>query len=209
MKDKMVEVGKRTAHLSLERRGVLITRGHRINRWDYTGNELHTFVGPVIEGLGNKVWIARWMQLFGDGQSHMEKIAQDIALMSVNDNLPALPFAYADELTPRASSYFEDEVICTDFAQGTEAICNLCGMSLVGGETPNYKFLVDAFGEVDDAPVMSSSTVGIITNPDLNFITEDRLQPGDRIIAVKSSGWHANGASRYIRTRSFTLLNTS
>lgn len=197
-KDRMVEVAHETAGYSLERRDVRLRPGHRVGGWHYAGVHDYVFAGPLLEGLGNKSWLARWMQMKGDKKSHMDTIAQDLALMSVNDNLPALPFIYHNEITPRASEYFLNEDICDDYARGTLAICDACGMTLGGGETPNYWFLVGASGDVDDAPVMSSATVGIITNPDLNLITADRLKPGLAILAVEASGVHSNGLSLII-----------
>jgi len=196
-KDMMAEVGRQTCDFSL-RRGVEVLYGYRAVYWRYTGTRPHVFRGPLLEGLGNKSWIAEWMYQFGDGQSHFDTIAQDLAMMGVGDSLPALPFAYANEVTPRNSEWFADAARAADYARGTHEVCDLCSMTLVGGESPNYKFLVQAAPPVGDAPVMSCAVVSILPNPSLNAITPDRLRGGLSIVAAASSGLHSNGISLVI-----------
>jgi len=196
-KDMMVEVGMQTRDFAL-RRGFEIVDGYRASYWRYTGNRPYINRTLLLEGLGNKSWIAEWMYKRGDGQSHYGAIAQDLAMMGVGDSLPALPFAFVNEVTPCNSEWFADRARAAEYAQGIHEVCDLCSMALTGGESPNYKFLVQATPPVDDAPVMSCAVESVLFNPKLNLITPDRLRAGVAIVAVASSGLHANGISLVI-----------
>ncbi|MCX6809183.1 MAG: hypothetical protein NTZ65_00275 [Candidatus Berkelbacteria bacterium] len=196
-KKMMVEVGRETRDFS-KRRGVDVFYGNRSVYWNYFEQQPHYFRGPLLEGLGNKSWIAEWMYKYGDHMPHYNTLAQDLAMMGVGDSLPFLPFAYSNEVTPRKSDWFADEERAADYARGTYDVCKLCSMTLVGGESPNYRFLVKADEPVDDAPVMSCAVNSILVNPQLNAITADRLKSGLSIVAARSSGLHSNGISLVI-----------
>lgn len=196
-KDMMVQVGLQTREFPLAR-SIRLVDGYRATYWRYFGDEPYLTRTVLLEGLGNKDWIAELMYQLGDKRSHYDTIAQDLAMMAVTDALPALPFAYTNEVTPRNSEWFADTARSADYARGTYDVCKMCRMALVGGESPNYKFLVRASEPVTDAPVMSCAVDSILFNPQINLITPDRLTAGLAIVAAASSGVHSNGISLVI-----------
>ena len=201
-KRAMVEVGKKTLTFP-NRRGVYINdkvmHAHGGN-FEYRGSLPHSWC-QTQEGLGNKNWIAEWMYQFsGTGRTYYEGIGIDAALMAVNDVIAqgALPVVYTDEVAAGDSDWFEDEARAKDLAKGYYEVCKLAGMALPAGESPSLRYLIKAEPPVKSAPSLSGCATGIIA-PANRLITGEKLQPGDRIIAVMSSGLHANGASLIIK----------
>jgi phosphoribosylformylglycinamidine cyclo-ligase len=129
-------------------------------------------------------------------ESNFFNIAIDLAMMGANDILVrgALPVVYLNEVAPRTSEWYQNERRSRDYAKGTFHACQVCGMALLGGESPAYKYLVRAEPPVEDAPVMSCTVIGIIA-PVSRRISGEKLQPGDVIIGAASSGLHSNGIS--------------
>lgn len=194
-KELMRETGRQTHHFP-NRRGVFILDDGE--SYQYLGDLPHAWKS-VQEGLGNKDWPAEWMAQFeteGTDESNFFNIAIDLAMMGANDILArgALPVIYHNEVAPRTSEWYKNRKRNKDYANGTFRACYLCGMALVGGESPAYKYLVRAEPPVEDAPVMSCTVIGIIA-PESRRITGENLQPGDIIIGVTSSGLHSNGIS--------------
>ncbi len=194
-KELMKETGRQT-HSFPNRRGVFILDDGET--YQYQGNLPHAWKS-VQEGLGNKDWVAEWMNQFdteGTGESNFFNIAIDLAMMGANDILSrgALPVIYHNEVAPRTSEWYQNNKRNKDYANGTFRACYMCGMALVGGESPAYKYLVRAEPPVKDAPVMSCTVVGIIA-PESRRITGEKLQPGDIIIGAASSGLLSNGVS--------------
>jgi len=197
-KDMMAAVGRRTREFAL-RRGIKFVDGARGASYPvHTHGRNHLTRSVLLEGLGNLCWIAEWMYRFGDKRSHYDEIAQDQAMMAVGDALPALPFACVDEVTPRNSEWFTDQVRAADFARGMEEVCDLCSMALTGGESPNYRFLVRAEEPVEDAPVMSFAVNSVLFEPEQNLIEDFMMHAGLSIVAAASSGVHSNGISLII-----------
>jgi len=195
-KDRLVEVGRRTRTFP-NRRDVYVVGNNPT--LEYRGNKPHAWK-TMLEGLGNKDYIAQWMYQFsGTGKSYFDRIAFDQALMGVNDILPvgALPVGYHDEVVAKTSEWFDDQKRAEDFAEGTFEVCQACGMALIGGESPAYRFLIGATPPVSDTPSMSCAVFGIIA-PASRRINEENLHIGDVMIGAASSGWHSNGASYII-----------
>ncbi|MDD5291436.1 MAG: AIR synthase related protein [Patescibacteria group bacterium] len=138
-------------------------------------------------------------QFSGICRSFFDPIAIDQALMGVNDILAvgALPVGYHDEVVAKTSDWFNDQKRAEDYARGVFEVCQLCGMALVGGESPAYRFLLGATPPVSDTPSLSCAVFGIIA-PASRRINEKNLRPGDIIIGATSSGWHSNGATYII-----------
>src|SRR3989344_2624559 len=65
-------------------------------------------------------------------------------------------------------------------------------------ESPALKYLVKAEPPVKSAPSLSGCVTAIIA-PASRLVTGTKLQPGDAIIGVTSSGIHANGISLVIK----------
>jgi len=203
-KQVMVEVSKKTLSFP-NSRDVIITRLNHGANFQYTGN-LHHSWQKVVEGLGNKNWIAEWMYMFaGTGETYYENIPVDAALMAVNDLIShgALPILYMDEIASGDSEWFEDGKRNADIAKGFYEICQLVGMALGGGESPSLRYLIKPEPPVKSAPSFSGCAVGIVT-PVSRLITGEKLQAGDHIVGATSSGLHANGISLIIK-RTLTL----
>ncbi len=195
-KNQLVEVGKKT-RLFPNRRDVYVIGNNPV--LEYRGDKPHSWK-TMLEGLGNKSWIAQWMYQFsGTGKSYFDLIAIDVALMGVNDILPvgALPVGYHDEVAAKTSKWFNNQQRAMDYAKGTYEICQHCGMALLGGESPAYRFLLNAEPPVGDTPTFSCLVIGIIA-PASRRINEENLRAGDVIIGAASSGWHSNGATYLI-----------
>lgn len=151
-----------------------------------------------IEGLGNKDWIAEAMYRRNPDPRYFAGIGVDTAMMAVYDLLRsgALPVIYADEVAARTSDWFADEPRRSAIIKGFYQACQRCGMALVGGESPAYRFLIRSTPPVEDAGVFSGAALGII--PPGRKAIRPRVRSGDIILGAPSTGLHANGASRVI-----------
>ena len=202
-KQAMQATGKRTLDFP-NRRGVYI---------DEEAGDVFVYHGSykplwymIQEGLGNKNWIAEWMYRYADtGRTYYEGIGIDTALIAVIDVIRrgALPVAFTDEVAAGDSDWFKDEYRAQTLADSFYQACEMCGMALLGGESPALRYLVKAEPPVKSAPSLSVSVIGIIAPPE-RLITGRELQAGDHIIGVTSSGIHANGISLVIK-RALTL----
>ena len=206
-KQAMMEMGKRTLTFP-NRRGVFIRedvlQAHGAV-FEYRGDLPHLWC-KTQEGLGNKNWIAEWMYRFsGTGKTYYEGIGIDAALMAVNDVIAqgALPVVYTDEVAAGSSEWFEDEKRSRDLATGYFKVCEMVGMALPAGESPAIRYLIIPEPPIKTASTISGCVTGIIA-PKNRLITKKKLQAGDRIIGVTSSGLHANGVSLLIK-RAMTL----
>jgi len=195
-KDAMKRAAKETVWYP-NKRGVFVIEDACLHggTWEYRGP------GPVrfcntTEGLGNKNWLAEWMQ-DKTRKSYYHWIGMCTARMATNDVIAqgALPVVYTDEVAAGDSEWFSDEVRAYDFANGMRYACHEAGMALVAGESPALKYLVQAKPPVKSAPVLSGTVTGIITDPERRTITGKKLAPGDAIIGIESNLAHANGYS--------------
>ncbi len=203
-KQMMIGVSKETLRFP-EFRDVSITRLDHGANFQYRGNLSHSWQ-KVVEGLGNKNWIAEWMYMFaGTGMTYYQDIPVDAALMAVNDLIShgAMPVLYMDEITSGDSEWFRDGKRNADIAMGYHKICRLVDMALGGGESPSLRYLIKSEPPVKSAPSFSGCVIGIVA-PASRLVTGKKLQAGDHIIGVTSSGLHANGISLVIK-RAMTL----
>jgi len=194
-KESMGEVAVKTLDFP-KKRDVVIVGKHRAP--EYVGSQPHIWK-TMLEGIGNKSWIAQWMYQFsGMGKSFFDVIAKDNALMGVNDILAsgALPVAFHNEVAAKTSEWFSDKKRSQDYATGVYEICQLCDMALIGGESPAYRFLLNAEPPVGDTPSFSCAVFGIIV-PKFRMIPAE-IQAGNIIVGAASSGWHSNGATYII-----------
>lgn len=195
----MIEAGKKTLAFP-NKRGVFInedaTHAHGAV-FEYRGAEPHIWC-KTQEDLGNKNWIAEWMYE-RTGKSYYDAIAIDTALIVVNDVIAqgALPVVFTDQLEASDSSWYSDEVRAKDLASGFLKICEEVGMALPAGESASVKYIVNPRPPVKTIATLSGSVTGIVA-PKERLITGKSLTVGDHIIAVASSGLHANGISLVI-----------
>ena len=125
------------------------------------------------------------------GRSHYDTIAQDTIAMAVNDlvTVGATPLSTHAYWSAGSSAWFADKERMQDLVRGWQAACDVCGMAWGGGETPALGGVVEA-ERID----LAASCVGIVKGRDRLMLGE-RLQAGDAIVLLASSGIHANGIS--------------
>jgi phosphoribosylformylglycinamidine cyclo-ligase len=196
----MIAAGKKTLSFP-NRRQVYINQDVAHSHgavFEYRGQENYLWC-QTQEGLGNKNWIAEWMYE-KTGKTFYEGIGVDTALMCVNDLIAqgAMPVVFTDHIDASSSEWFADEQRAKDLANGFLKICEEVGMALPAGESAPLKYLTNPAPPVKNAASLSGCVTGIIA-PKENLITGKDLQAGDHIIAVASSGLHANGISLVIK----------
>ncbi|MFN2137886.1 MAG: phosphoribosylformylglycinamidine cyclo-ligase, partial [Candidatus Promineifilaceae bacterium] len=136
---------------------------------------------PVLvastDGVGTKTMVAarlgRW-----------DSIGSDIVNHCLNDILVqgAQPLFFLDYI---ASSKLDPQQIVT-VVQGVAAACRAAGVALLGGETAEMPGVYRA-GELD----LVGTIVGVVERG--RIINGARIQAGDLIVGLPSSGLHTNG----------------
>jgi phosphoribosylformylglycinamidine cyclo-ligase len=199
-KQTMIDVGKKTVTFP-NKRDVFICEEVMHSHgavFEYRGYSTHAWC-KTQEGLGNLNWIAELMYQY-TGKSYYDVIGRAAALLIAIDVIAqgAMPVVWTDEVAAGDSEWFEDKRRGSDYAQGCYDVCKEIGMSLPQGESPSLRYLVKAEPPVKSAPTLSGSITGIIV-PRENLITGQKLQEGDIILGVPSSGLHSNGISLVIK----------
>lgn len=145
--------------------------------------DLSSFSEPVfissVDGVGTKLIVAFKAEKYDTvGQDLVNHCINDIAVCG------ATPLFFLD--------YFStgklDKSIGYDVISGFATACRENGVALIGGETAEMPDIYED-GEFD----LAGTIVGIVNKPDL--ITGQKIQSGDRLIALPSSGLHTNGYS--------------
>src|SRR3954452_11561739 len=131
------------------------------------------------DGVGTKVAIAQAM-----GVHHT--IGFDLVGMLVDDIVVcgAEPLFLTDYI---ATGRVVPERIAA-IVQGIAEACVRAGCALIGGETAEHPGLLDP-----DAYDVAGSTTGVVEAARL--LGPGRMEPGDAVVAMGSSGLHANGYS--------------
>ncbi len=144
--------------------------------------------GVVEEGLGTKNLVADAMQPI-TGRSYYDWIAQDTLAMIVNDmaTLGVQPVTTCMHLAVGSNDWFENESRAVDLIEGWGATCDLARCIWAGGETPVLRDII-----YPGASLLSGSSYGIQEYATCD-IDPSRIQDGDIIVGLTSSGIHANG----------------
>ncbi len=138
---------------------------------------------PVLvastDGVGTKTKVAAQAGVYGG-------LGQDIVNHCVGDLLVqgARPLFFLDYI---AMGKLLPEAVA-EFVNGAAEACLAVGAALLGGETAEMPGVYMA-GELD----IVGTLVGVVDRPAL--VTGERLQKGDAVIALPSSGLHTNGYS--------------
>ena len=138
---------------------------------------------PVLvsssDGVGTKVELARRL-------GRLDGIGHDLVGMVVDDLVAvgARPLFMNDYL---AVGRLDPERVA-DIVGGIADACALAGCALVGGETAEHPGLLE-----EDAFDVAGFAVGVVERDAL--LGPDRVREGDVLVALPSSGPHANGYS--------------
>ena len=149
----------------------------------FDASALKDMKSPVLvastDGVGTKTKVAarlgRW-----------DTIGHDLVNHCVNDILVqgAKPLFFLDYV---ASSQLDPEQIAT-IVRGVADACCCVGCALLGGETAEMPGVYES-GEVD----LAGTIVGVVERE--KIIDGSRIEAGDAIIGLPSSGLHTNGYS--------------
>jgi phosphoribosylformylglycinamidine cyclo-ligase len=132
-----------------------------------------------MDGVGTKLKIAARL-----GRWH--GVGYDIVSHCVNDILVhgATPIFFLDYIgAGRLSADVVEELV-----RGMSEACLACGCALIGGETAEMPGMYSA-GELD----LVGTIVGEVTRSAL--VNGSRIEAGDRILGLRSTGLHTNGYS--------------
>lgn len=131
------------------------------------------------DGVGTKLKVA-----FATGRH--TTIGQDLVAMCVNDIITcgARPLFFLDYF---ASSHL-DVTIGEQVVEGIANGCILAECALLGGETAELPGMY-AHGEYD----LAGFAVGVVSRK--SILGPDRVQLGDKLLGIASSGLHSNGYS--------------
>lgn len=144
--------------------------------FDLDGDRL---LAASTDGVGTKLVLAR-------RAGRLHDAGHDLAAHCMNDVLTtgAEPLFLLDYV---ASGRLDlEEVI--ELVEGAAAVCRSAGCAILGGESAEMPG-VYAEGELDFA----GTCVGLVRRPDL--IDGSRVEDGDAVLGLPSSGLHANGFS--------------
>jgi phosphoribosylformylglycinamidine cyclo-ligase len=149
----------------------------------YDASALKAMSRPVLvastDGVGTKTMVAARL-------NRWDSIGQDLVNHCVNDILTqgASPLFFLDYV---ASSKLNPEQIAA-VVGGCALACRLLGCALIGGETAEMPGVYQP-GELD----LAGTIIGVVDHPRL--VTGARIEAGDALLALPSSGPHTNGYS--------------
>lgn len=153
----------------------------------------HSMEEPVLvsgtDGVGTKLKLAFLM-------NKHDTVGQDLVAMCVNDILcqGALPLFFLDYIATGKVVAEEIAVLVSGIAQA----CQQSSLSLIGGETAEMPGFYQP-GEYD----MAGFAVGMVDKK--NIVDGSKVQEGDVVIGLSSSGVHSNGFS-FVRKLFFDKL---
>ncbi len=129
----------------------------------------------TTDGVGSKIMIAEALNKF-------DTIGIDCVAMNVNDLIAigAEPIAMVDYIAIQKP----DERIMEEIAVGLEKGCEIANITLVGGETATLPEMINGIDLVGTA-------IGVVEKD--KIITGEKIEIGDVIVAIESSGIHSNG----------------
>ncbi len=138
-----------------------------------------TAVAVTTDGVGTKL-------LVGHALKRFDTLGIDLVAMCANDLIcvGARPNLFLDYF---AVGQLNDQ-IADDIIKGIVDGCDQAGMLLAGGETAEMPGVYEA-----DHFDLAGFAVGSVTRSQL--ITGEKIKPGDKVIAVSSTGIHSNGLS--------------
>ncbi|HYH60444.1 MAG TPA: phosphoribosylformylglycinamidine cyclo-ligase [Solirubrobacterales bacterium] len=127
------------------------------------------------DGVGTKMVVAEQLGRF-------DTIGIDCIAMNVNDLIcvGAEPIALVDFILCREAT----PEICGEIGKGLRAGAELAGIEIPGGE-------IAQVGDVVSGIELGGSAIGLVDLDEI--VIGDRIEPGDALIGLPSSGLHSNG----------------
>lgn len=186
---KLAQVAAKKTSLNLARSGfeeLSQTRGESAFVWNQNG----ILMASVIEGLGTKNLVADEMRKI-TGKSYYDVLANDTIAYIINDliTVGAKPLVIHAYWAIEDNIWLADSQRMADLINGWKKSCDLSGATWGGGETATDKGVIEK-GTID----LAGSAVGII-GPQKRFISDDKIETGDRILLIRSNGINASGIS--------------
>jgi len=144
------------------------------------------------DGVGTKVKIAEALKKY-------DTVGIDCIAMNVNDALcvGAEPIAFVDYLAMEDP----DPKITKEIGKGLEKGAKQSNISIVGGETADLSELINGFD-------LAGTCLAYVKKN--RIILGDKIQPGDAIIGLSSTGIHSNGytlARRVVEEAEFSYTD--
>lgn len=152
--------------------------GHFANYVEVGGK----YIVMSTDGVGTKVLVAQMAKKF-------DTVGIDMIAMNVNDVIcvGSEPVALVDYLAVEKM----DKDMAFEIAKGIRDGANDAGVAVIGGETAALRGVITG---VDGMGFdLAGTCMGIVEKD--RVILGDRIQIGDKIIGVASSGLHSNGFS--------------
>lgn len=136
-------------------------------------------LGITIDGVGSKVMIANYMH-------DWSTIGIDVIAMNVNDLLAMgiTPISFIDYIGIDNPVNQIGNWTMTEIGKGLNRGAEIANVSIVGGETAVLPDIIKGFDLVGAA-------VGIVDKD--KIITGDKIEVGDAIVGLPSTGVHSNG----------------
>ncbi len=162
----------------------------------FDASALKNYKKPLLatstDGVGTKTEIARALGKF-------DTIGEDLVAMVVDDLVVcgAQPLFMTDYIAVGKVIPERIAEIVSGIARG----CQKANTALIGGETAEHPGLMDA----DEFDIAGAAT-GVVDAP--NLLSAEKVCEGDVLIAMPSSGFHANGYSlirHIITTKNLSL----
>jgi phosphoribosylformylglycinamidine cyclo-ligase len=149
-------------------------------------------IAMTTDGVGSKVLIASEMKKW-------DTVGIDCMAMNVNDLLAigAEPLAFVDYLALEKV----DAEMTAQIAVGLERGAEISNISIVGGETASLPEIIRGFD-------LAGTCIGMIKKKDI--ITGEKIEKGDMIVGLPSSGLHSNGytlARKIVEESSYTYFD--
>lgn len=149
-------------------------------------------IAMTTDGVGSKVLIASAMKKW-------DTVGIDCMAMNVNDLLAigAEPLAFVDYLALEKV----DPEMTAQIAIGLERGAEISNISIVGGETASLPEIIRGFD-------LAGTCIGMIKKKEI--ITGEKIEKGDMIVGLPSSGLHSNGytlARKIVEESSYTYFD--
>lgn len=189
---KLAQTAAKETAIHLKQNGmeeISETRGEAAFVWSL-GKDQEALMASVIESLGTKNLVADAMREI-TGKTYYDVIGHDTIAAVVNDlvTVGAKPLVTHAFWAVGKSEWFDDIERAKDLVNGWKSACDLAEATWGGGETPSYNDIVNP-----SVIGLCGSAVGIIANKK-QLLLDSKLQAGDRIVFLKSTGINANGLS--------------